>query len=168
MNLRAVPACRGRGVRATADVVVVGAGVLGCSVAYELARRGLAVCVVDRGSGPGQGSTSASSAIIRFNYSTWTGVATAWESAHAWLAWEDHLEGSDDGALAQFVRTGGLCLDSPGQDRAGVLRLFDRAGVPYEEWDAAQLAARMPWLDRGSLPPAETGRRRRVLGRPVG
>jgi D-hydroxyproline dehydrogenase subunit beta len=30
-------------------VVVVGAGIVGCSVAYELARRGASVCLVDRG-----------------------------------------------------------------------------------------------------------------------
>ena len=59
----------------TADVVVIGAGIVGGSIAYELARRGRSVVVVDRGRGAGTGSTSASSAVIRYNYSTWTGVA---------------------------------------------------------------------------------------------
>lgn len=36
----------------TADVVVVGAGVIGCSVALELARSDLGVVVLDRGAGP--------------------------------------------------------------------------------------------------------------------
>jgi D-hydroxyproline dehydrogenase subunit beta len=31
------------------DVVVVGAGIVGCSCAFELARRGVSVCLVDRG-----------------------------------------------------------------------------------------------------------------------
>lgn len=129
------------------DALVIGAGVIGSSVAYELARDGFSVCVVDRGTGPGQGSTSASSAVVRFNYSTWTGVASAWESKHLWQSWEDHLQGSDEGGLAQFVQTGGLCLDSPGQDGRAVMDLFDRAGVPYEEWDAATIAARVPQVD---------------------
>jgi len=101
----------------SADAIVIGAGVIGCSVAYELARDGLSVCAVDRGPGPGQGSTSASSAIVRFNYSTWTGVVAAWESKHLWEQWEDHLDGTDGGFLARFYKTGGLCLESPGNVR---------------------------------------------------
>ena len=30
------------------DVIVVGAGVIGCSIAYHLGRRGISSCVVDR------------------------------------------------------------------------------------------------------------------------
>jgi glycine/D-amino acid oxidase-like deaminating enzyme len=46
-------------VRASAyDVVVVGAGIVGACCAYELARAGLSVCVVDRG-GVASGTTGA-------------------------------------------------------------------------------------------------------------
>jgi glycine/D-amino acid oxidase-like deaminating enzyme len=38
------------------DVVVVGAGIVGCAAAYFLARRGARVCVVERGSVPGEQS----------------------------------------------------------------------------------------------------------------
>jgi sarcosine oxidase subunit beta len=62
----------------TFDAVVIGAGVMGCSVAHALAADGWRVCVVERGPAAGCGSTSASSAVIRYNYSTWTGVAAAW------------------------------------------------------------------------------------------
>ena len=79
------------------DVVLVGAGVVGASVAHELARRGRQVVVVDKGPGAGTGSTSASSAIVRFNYSTRTGVAAAWESKHLWEDWEGFLGGTDGG-----------------------------------------------------------------------
>jgi sarcosine oxidase subunit beta len=135
------------------DAVVIGAGVMGCSIAYALAAGGRRVCVVERGPSAGSGSTSASSAVIRFNYSTWTGVASAWESKHAWEQWSDHLGGGDDAGLARLVKTGGLHLDSPGQDRAKVYELFDRAGVPYEEWDGATLRGRLPMLDAGRFFP---------------
>ena len=131
------------------DAVVVGAGVIGCSVASELAADGLRVGVVDRGPSAGAGSTSASSAIVRYNYSTWTGVAAAWESKSRWECWAEHLGAGPGENLARFIRTGGLCLESPGQDRGKVLALFDRAGVPYEEWDTATLRRRMPFLDPG-------------------
>ncbi len=132
----------------TADAVVVGAGVIGCSVAYALARAGHAVLVVERAGGPGLGSTSSSSAIIRYNYSTFAGVATAWEAHHAWEQWEAFLGGRDeDGGLARFIRTGSLCLDSPTHDPGKVLALFDRVGVPYELWDAAAVRSHIPQLD---------------------
>jgi sarcosine oxidase subunit beta len=136
-------------LRITHDAVIIGAGVIGSSVAAELARDGLDVCVVDRGTGPGTGSTSASSAIVRYNYSTWTGVVAAWESMHVWEDWENHLGGPDPAGIARFIRTGGLCLDAPGQDRGKVLALFDRAGVPYEVWDADTVRRRIPQLDPG-------------------
>src|SRR5436190_23105712 len=95
----------------TADAVIVGAGVIGSSIALELARDGLSVVVVDKASAPGQGSTSASSAIIRFNYSTWDGIATSWEAKHCWEKWADHLEGVDDAGMARFHRIGKVFLD---------------------------------------------------------
>ena len=133
----------------TADAVIIGAGVIGSAIAYELSRAGRSVLVLDRGRGPGQGSTSASSAVVRFNYSTWTGVVTAWESKHRWEAWEDYLGGRDGGRLARFHRTGGLCLDSPNQSAEKVLGLFDQVGVPYEVWSPEDLRLRLPLVDTG-------------------
>ena len=43
------------------DVVVVGAGALGASIALELQRSGRTVTVVDKGMSVGGGSTSSSS-----------------------------------------------------------------------------------------------------------
>ena len=97
-------------VSLTCDVVVVGAGVIGCSIALELARTGTAVVVVDKAGAPGQGSTSASSAIVRFNYSTYDGVALSWEAGRCWEHWADHVEGVA-APLARFRRTGLVMLD---------------------------------------------------------
>ncbi len=118
-----------------------------------MARQGRRVVVVDRGPGAGHGSTSASSACVRFNYSTFTAVAVSWEAKQRWAGWEDYLEGTDDGQLASFVQTGALCLESPGQQRSKVLGFFDEAGVPYEEWDAQTLGQRLPGLDAGRFWP---------------
>ena len=74
------------------DVVVVGAGALGASIALELQRSGRTVTVVDKGMSVGGGSTSSSSAVVRYNYSTLDGVISAWESAHRWWSWTDHLD----------------------------------------------------------------------------
>ncbi|RSM75737.1 FAD-dependent oxidoreductase [Amycolatopsis sp. WAC 01375] len=132
----------------SADVVVIGAGVIGSSIALELARAGHRVLVLDRAPGAGQGSTSASSAIVRFNFSTTAGVATAWEAHFGWLDWAGHL-GHEVGDLAMFRKTGLVMLDVEAAPRTSWLPLFDAIGVPYEEWDSATLAERVPGIDAG-------------------
>ena len=137
----------------TADVVVVGAGVIGSAIALELTRAGYDVCSSwDKSAGPGHGSTSASSAIIRFTYSTYAGVATAWESKFCWEEWAEHLalpERAGPTALAAFRRTGMLSLDSPLVPRARQVALLREVGVPVEELDAETLRTRYPYLDNG-------------------
>ncbi|MGK4578993.1 NAD(P)/FAD-dependent oxidoreductase [Kitasatospora sp. HPMI-4] len=134
---------------AGADAVVVGAGVIGAAVAYELARTGRSVIVLDKAGGAGHGSTSASSAIIRFTYSTRDGVATSWESQHYWSHWAAYLRCSDRRPLARFHRTGAVALDAPFPPASAFVALFDEVGVPYERWDAATLRDRMPGIDPG-------------------
>jgi len=72
----------------TADAVIIGAGIVGSSTALELSRRGVDVLVVDKAGGAGMRSTSASSAIIRFNHSTWEGVAAPEKFAGLLGSWE--------------------------------------------------------------------------------
>src|SRR3954471_22725547 len=45
------------------DVIVIGAGIVGCAVAYELARRGAAVEIVDDRAA-GMGATQASAGVL--------------------------------------------------------------------------------------------------------
>jgi sarcosine oxidase subunit beta len=53
----------------SADVVIIGAGVIGASVAYHLAARGCTdVLVLDRGSQPGQGSTGRATGGFRAQF----------------------------------------------------------------------------------------------------
>ena len=138
-----------------AEAIVIGAGVIGSAIAFELARAGRRVVVVDRASGPGLGSTSASSAVIRYNFSTLAGVATAWESHFCWSSWAEHL-GHDVGALARFERSGVVVLDADVTPRSAWLPLFDQVGVPYEEWDSATLAERVPAIDTGRYWPPKS------------
>jgi sarcosine oxidase subunit beta len=141
-------------VTETADAVVVGAGVIGASTAFELAKTGRRVVVVDRLPGPGQGSTSASSTIVRFNYSTADGIAAAWEAAQHWLHWADHLEhAAGESPLARLQQTGVVMLDVPIAPKKRVLDMFGELGVRFEDWDASTLAARVPGIDPGRFWP---------------
>ncbi|MET0145230.1 MAG: FAD-dependent oxidoreductase [Ilumatobacteraceae bacterium] len=136
-----------------ADAVVIGAGVIGAAVALELARGGRDVMCVDKGPGPGCGSTSASSSIIRFSYSTLDAVLTAWESAACWRDWGGFLGIADPEGMARFVPAGNLVYRVPGYDGSVVLAAWDDVGIPYEQLDADALAARFPALDTGSYFP---------------
>lgn len=129
--------------------MVIGAGVIGSSITFQLARRGRNVICVDAGEGVGAGSTSASSAIIRFHYSTRDAVLTAWESAAMWADLPEFLGADDEAGMARFVRTGCLVFDFPGSNRPVVLAHFDAVGVPYEELGAAEIKRRYPVLDVG-------------------
>src|SRR6476469_5310494 len=116
----------------TADVVIIGAGIVGSSIAHALISTGRSVLVLDKGPGPGTGSTSASTAVVRFHYSTLTGVATAWESKFGWESWADHLGHHDPAGLARYHRTGALVLDDPGFPAQRVVELYERVGIPVE------------------------------------
>ncbi len=86
---------------------------------------------------------------MRFNYSTFDGVAAAWESFHCWTGWADHLETRPGPGLAALCRTGVVMLDVPVVSRKRMCGLFDEVGVPYEQWDAGTLGERVPGLDPG-------------------
>ncbi|MDF2701465.1 MAG: dependent oxidoreductase, partial [Rubrobacteraceae bacterium] len=80
---------------------VVGAGVVGASVAFHLAERGIETLVIDR-DGPAAGSTARSGALIRAHYSTSLEVDLAWESL------TDYFEpwGERVGGGCGFTRSG--------------------------------------------------------------
>ena len=92
-------------VPATADVVVVGAGVQGASLAFQLAKRGVRVAVVER-SGVAAGATGRSSGFVRMHYDLAVEAALAWASFPYFTSWAEHVGVGDPG----FVRTGFLQL----------------------------------------------------------
>lgn len=140
-------------MRDTTEALVIGAGVIGSSIALDLVRRGLNVTVVDKAAGPGLGSTSASSAIVRFNYSGWDAMAAAWESKFGWEDWEKTLGFRDPDGMARYVRCGMVMLDVDILPRTRMVSMFGQAGIPFEVWDTEELAARVPGLDPGRFWP---------------
>lgn len=138
----------------TADTIVVGSGVIGSAVAYELARGGREVLVLDKGAGAGFGSTSASSAVIRFLYSTYDTIATSWEAKFMWEQWAEHL-GLDPAEvpLARFHRTGALHLDVPIVPLEPSMERLTAVGVPFTYLEPEEIAARFPHVDVGAYWP---------------
>ena len=140
-------------------VVVIGAGVIGSSIALQLKRLGHDVTVVERNSAAGMGSTSASSAVVRFNYSTFDAVALSWESYFLWKEFKELIDGTNSYSskplsnsqehYAHLEDRGYVMLDVPVLSNDKTMALFDRAGIPYEIWDSNTLKARMVGIDAG-------------------
>ena len=129
----------------TADAVIIGAGVIGTAVAFELAKLGWRTLSLDRNAQAGHGSTSGSCAIIRMHYSTLDGTAFAYEGYHYWRDWAEYLEVRDPTGLAEFRETG--CLVMKTDLNGGLekhMRYSAELGCPFEEWDAARIEARLP------------------------
>lgn len=75
---------RRRLVRATADVVIVGAGIMGCAIAYSLAERGVTDVLVLERDAIGRGATADAAGGIRQQFSTETNIRLAQYSVAVW------------------------------------------------------------------------------------
>jgi sarcosine oxidase subunit beta len=81
-------------VHETADVVIVGAGVVGCSIAYHLASLGIRDTVLlEKEAAPGQGSTSKANGGIRAQFSTAINIQLSNYSIGAFERFQEETEG---------------------------------------------------------------------------
>lgn len=85
----------------TADIIVVGAGIQGASLAFHLARRGADVLVLERAT-VAAGATGVSSGFVRMHYDLASESRLAWASFPYFRDWAA-MVGEGDCA---FVRTG--------------------------------------------------------------
>ena len=130
------------------DAVVIGAGIIGAATALELARLGYRTLSVDRNPAAGYGPTSNSCAIIRVYYSTFDGVAFAWEAWHYWKEWAQYLGTDDERGLAKYIDCGCVVMKTEHNGRLEKhLRLSSQLGIPCEEWDPAAIRERIPLYD---------------------
>lgn len=133
-------------------VGIIGAGVIGSSIALAMGRAGHEVSVIDKNSAVGMGSTSSSSAVVRFNYSTFDAVALAWESFHYWKRWPDFLDVELD-HYAELANVGVAMLDVPVISEKNTLELFSQVGIPHEKWDSKKLKSAIAGIDAGKYWP---------------
>ena len=89
----------------TADVIVIGAGVQGASLAFHLASRGAHVVVVER-SVSGAGATGRSSGLVRMYYDLLAESKLAWESFQWFRDWDARVGGE-----CGFTKTGFLWIE---------------------------------------------------------
>lgn len=127
------------------DFIVIGAGVIGSSVAYHLARFGAKrVLVLDR-TQVGAGTTSQSSGILRTHYSVIQNVELALASWQVFQNFAGYLE--DDEASAGLVKCGYLIASPDGPKLDALRSALDgqRAkGITVQTLDAAQATSLLP------------------------
>ena len=138
------------------DVVVIGGGVMGASIALELSRNGRKVLVLDKGGAPGAGSTSASSAIIRFTYSNHNTILMAWENAQHWFNWREFVGVDDPDGMAKYIQTGYIVFLTEGYDGVRQRELWDQFGIPYELMNPEQVRNRWPAFETGKFYPPKS------------
>ncbi len=133
-----------------ASVVVVGAGVIGSSVAFQLARMGQRdVVVLEREALPGAGSTAKANGGIRAQFTTGVNVAMSLLSMEIL----DGLE-AEIGDPPAYRKAGYLFLtDSPerflAMERAASFQ--EGLGVTVEVLGASEVRRRVPWVSGEGL-----------------
>jgi len=135
------------------DVLIIGAGVIGCCIAYEMSKAGFRTLNVDFQPAAGAGSTSNSYGNVRFYYSTRDGCALAYESAWYWQNRPEYIGVSDPRGMARYNQTGTVFVKNRVLNWVKIKANFDEVGVPYEEWDLATLQQRVPVADFHSYYP---------------
>jgi sarcosine oxidase len=122
------------------DVLVVGGGLMGAACAYELARRDVDVCLVERyAPGHPHGSSHGTARIVRRAYADQLYVGLTGRAFALWSAVESACG-------SRLIRaTGGLDF-GPGRDVARLAANLAAAGVAHEVLPAAEAAARWPGM----------------------
>ncbi len=137
------------------DAIIIGAGIIGASIAFDLSKRGRKTLNVDMLPAAGYGSTSYSCAIIRTHYSNLDSTALAYESYHRWLDWAGYLGVEDELGLARFNRTGCLVMKTPGNK--GMVHMIEHMktlDIPWQDWSGADIVDKFPFFDlRKYAPP---------------
>ena len=125
------------------DVIVVGAGVVGCAVARELTRYNLNVRVLEAGSDVAEGASKANSAIVHAGFDAKPGTNKAKFNVWGNSLFEDLCRE----LKVPFRRNGSLVLAFGEEEEKSLGDLKDKAaknGVPVEIIGQAELRTREP------------------------
>ncbi len=136
------------------NVIIIGSGIIGCSIAFELSKKGWKTMNIDKLTSAGLGSTANSCAVVRVHYSTIEGTSVAYESYQYWDDWANYLGVEDPNGHAKFIKRGVLVFKSQANDNLKKVRsMMDELGINYENWDFEKIKEKFPLLDNTSYYP---------------
>src|SRR5437867_7412674 len=132
------------------DILVVGAGIVGCAVAYELARRGASVEIVDERP-VGMGATQASAGVLAPYIEAGDGHPLLDLTVRSLNLYEEFIQRliADTGIAIAYRRTGTLDVaadDAEWQALRAVATFLKRRGVPSLLLDADAVKSEEPHL----------------------
>jgi sarcosine oxidase subunit beta len=137
------------------DVTVVGAGIIGAACAYELARRGLNVTVLEAFNGPAEGNSGRSFASVRGQWADSLNIEISWRSICRYrdfaadhghdvgyrptgylllvpaTSWAEHL------AAVELQRAHGVPVDVLSVEAAQRITPFSGEGIAGATWGSA-------------------------------
>jgi sarcosine oxidase, subunit beta len=127
----------------TAEVVIIGGGINGCSTAYALASRGVKNIVLVEKGHIASGPTGRSSGVVRQHYSRETLAAMARDSVQVWKNFDDQIGGD-----AGFVRCGVVYFVSAKDSDSlqQTASMMQRIGIKAEVLSSKQLSELEPQL----------------------
>ncbi|HNQ98557.1 MAG TPA: FAD-dependent oxidoreductase [Trueperaceae bacterium] len=131
---------------ATADVAVIGAGIVGAAAAFRLAEAGAGVIVLEAADAPATGSTGKSAAGVRVQFSEAVNVELSWASIQEYRAFHDLY-----GASSGYDPLGYLFL-VPDEHAAAYRASVDlqrRLGAPVAELEPAEARTLVPFVADG-------------------
>lgn len=110
----------------TSDVLIIGGGVHGASLAFHLAERGVRVTVLEK-QFVGAGATGRSSGLVRMHYGTEIDSRLAWESFQYFRDWKNRVGGE-----CGFTRTGFIQIVRHAEHAAlrATVAMQQRLGIP--------------------------------------
>ena len=131
-------------MKSSAEVVIIGAGIMGCAIAHALALRGLTDIVVLERDQIGRGATADAAGGVRQQFSTETNVRLAQESVRVWESFSERF-GRDIGLRQQGYL---FLLTDEGEEavfRTNVA-LQQSLGVPSRWVSPAEVAEMNPYV----------------------
>ena len=138
------------------DAIIIGAGIIGTCIAFELSKKGYKTLNIDINPAVGYGSTSSSLAVLRSYYSTTHASALAYESWHIWRKWRDYVGDNIESDLIKYHPTGSLLYKTVGNNSLEHLPvIMDAIGCPYEHLNAAQIKQRLPIVNTQRFEPVK-------------
>jgi sarcosine oxidase subunit beta len=128
----------------TADVVIIGGGIIGLSIAYSLALKKAGKIVLFEKGQLGEGSTSRCVGGIRTQFSTEMNIRFSLESLKTFEEFKDEF-----GVDPEFRKVGYLFLATTEQEVEVFkenIRLQKKFGIPVEFLNPDEIGARWPYL----------------------
>ncbi len=130
------------------DAIIIGTGIIGCCIGYEMSKKGYKTLNVDKLPAAGQGSTANSCGIIRTHYSTWDGTAIAYEGTFYWKDWERYLGVQDELGFARYINKGCIIFKTEkNKYLEKVCENLTELGIEWEDLSPDAIKEKMPLFD---------------------